>query len=195
MYEGGSPVPFEASLSVPAGFQQSFATVEASLRETAIESNFQGEVNGFRLYTFRHAQADPAIEKSWCQAVDFPVTDYMAFSYMPMATIAQGPQFAVQCSDNSMPLVMQQFSLGTGQADIVYLTGERAFGYDGSAARIVAASVGEAPAVVIAPAIESDSGRTWLAFATDAGFVMIDSQRVPLEELVKIAEGIECSRC
>jgi hypothetical protein len=173
-YPRYTPEQYEAALEASRGLRQ-----------------FEGEVNGFRLYSFEHAYTDPSVERKFCVTQEWPLMQVLTYYYLPVGTHASGPQFAGKCADGALNFVMQEFD----NFQVVYQPGERAFGHDASAPYVGEATIQGRSAVVIAPLLEDGFPRAWVAFAADNGFVLVDGRGLPLPEVLKIAEGVRCEGC
>jgi hypothetical protein len=119
----------------------------------------------------------------------------LTFSYLPGGTYANGPQFAGICEQNEVAFIMQEFSTKHGSFQIVFAYGEAAFGHDAPQERVSAEKIGERSGVVIGPLVPEGFGRGWAAYATKRGVVIVDGHNLPASELIKIADGVECSVC
>jgi hypothetical protein len=151
---------------------------------------FEGEVAGIRLYSYKHAFEDPSVDKKWCVAQEFPLAEELSFDYLPPGTYAEGPQFAGTCADGSISFVMRMFL----DFDIIYYPGERALGHDASAGRVTTGVIQGKEAVIIVPLLEHALRRMWVGFPTENGFIAVDSF-LPLTETLKVAEGVRCENC
>lgn len=69
--------------------------------------------------------------------------------------------------------------------------GEHAIAIDASAERVSAATVGGKPAVLKKPLTAEGYGRSSVIVAEDFGLTVVSAFGLPLEETVKIAEGLE----
>lgn len=119
----------------------------------------------------------------------------LVFGYLPPGTATYGPQQEAVCKDGSVGWTGQHFVAFNTTFDIWYESGERAFGQDGAVSRIEAATVQGQPGLVIRPLTEEGFGRTWVVFATSNGMIGADARDMPLDEALKIAEGIRCESC
>ena len=203
---GGGAEPFyeEPLLLVPGEYVppwQANGTIESEAALEAAASRkpqLSGTVNGFRLYGFKATFSNPGIEKKRCAGgkIDrFELASEMAFDYLPPGTSAITPQFAGVCPDGATAFVMQELTTSNTSFDVIYEAGARAFAHDASADRVTAATVGGRRAVVVRPLTEDGLGRSWVAVATPSGLFLIDARRLPLDQTLKIAEGIRCADC
>jgi hypothetical protein len=121
--------------------------------------------------------------------------DKLVFNYLPPGTAAVTPQQEVVCEDGSVAGAGQHFLTDGPTFDIWYESGERGFPQDAPAERVSAGKVQGRPAVVIRPLTEEGFGRTWVVFTTKNGMIVLDARDMPLDEALKIAEGIRCESC
>jgi hypothetical protein len=159
---------------------------------------FEGVVNGIRLWSFEHAFRDASVERKVCGGGEFAegrVVDRLTFDYLPPGTSAFGPQSEGICEDGSVEGTGQMFVADVPTFTIYYQPGERAFGQDAAADRIEPATVQGQPGVIIRPLTEEGFGRTWVAFATPNGMIVVEASDMPLDEALKIAEGVRCADC
>jgi hypothetical protein len=99
------------------------------------------------------------------------------------------PQFAGECSSGSHSFGVRMFD----GFDVIYFAGERAHAHDAPADRVTTGVIQGRKAVIIVP-LHERGDRSWVAFATDNGFISVDSG-LRLEETLKIAEGVKCASC
>lgn len=199
---GGSPPEYEQPvLMVPGDYKPPSASSEAqakfaqAIAEASAKPQFNGEINGFRLYGWANAASDPSLEQKECASITFPETELIEFTYLPPGTKAFGPQYAGVCADGSTAWVVQEFGYGYGRITVGYELGERAIGHDAAADRVTAAMVQGRQGVTIAPLIEEGIGQSVVAFEFGKGFIVVGAQNLPLAETVKIGEGIRCADC
>ena len=199
---GGSPPEYvEAVPLVPGDYKPPSASTEAHLKFTralgaaGAEAQFNGIVNGFRLYGSADAAADPSLLQIECVSGEFPEVKVMEFTYLPPGTKARSPQYGGVCADGSTAWVTQDFVYGYGTFSVGYELGEKAIGHDATAERVEAGTVAGRPAVLIRPLIEEGNGQSIVAFTLDKGFIVVGALNLPLTETLKIAEGIRCAGC
>lgn len=199
---GGAPPEYpQPVLLVPGDYVPPSASRQAeekfaeALEASRAQPQFSGVVNGFRVYSWEEAAADPAKEQQECVAVQFKEVAIFRAHYLPPGTYARSPQYAGVCADGSTAWVNQDFQYGYGTFSIGYELGERAIGTDATADRVKAGEVNGRPAVFIEPIIEEGNGQSIIAFAMDKGFIVIGATGLPLTETLKIAENITCDGC
>jgi hypothetical protein len=159
---------------------------------------FEGVVNGIRLWSFEHAYADSSVERKLCgggEYVDGRVVERLTFEYLPPGTAAFGPQGEGVCEEGTVEGPGQMFVADVPTFTIYYQPGERAFGQDATTDQVEAATVQGQPGVIIKPLTEEGFGRTWVAFATKNGMIVVEASEMPLDEALKIAEGVRCADC
>lgn len=182
----------------PAGLADAQEEGFAALDQENAKPRFDGVVNGFRLYSYEARAADSSIERDWCgggEIIDFHDWNGFSFGYLPPGTAATSPQFASICEDGKIANAGQQFVTYNATFDIVYVPGERAFPHDASEDRVSPVTINDRPGVLISPITEKGFGRSWVAYSVDEGFILVDAQDLPLEEVLKISEGISCATC
>ncbi len=200
---GGGPPEYPEPIQITTGdyVSPSFpfeAVAEEGLAAIAAErgeAQFEGDVNGFRIYSMRHAYEDPSVEKETCVSVDFPLTDDLKIAYLPPGTFAIGPQYSGVCADGTLAFTLQEFDTKHAWFLIGYEPGERAFRADAPETRIEATEVSGRRAVIVHPVIEEGFGESVVAVATDRGRILVEADNLPLSETLKIAEGVQCEEC
>jgi len=159
---------------------------------------FAGELNGIHLYSFDDVASGveswPSLCSSGAARTEPRDADELTFRYLPPGAVTLGGQTAVVCEDGRVASFGQQFSAGGGTFDIWYAAGERTLGHDAPAERISAEEINGMEAVVIRPG-DGLLPRGWIAMVTPGGLLTLDARGLPLEEMVRIAEGIGCSTC
>lgn len=163
--------------------------------EKAAYPVFEGTVNGVRLYSFEHSFADPSVEKRRCKRASFEPLDMLKLDYLPPGTFADTPVFAGLCEDGSVGIVMQSLTTHHATFDVIYEPGEAAFGHDAPADRVSTATVAGRHAVIVHPIMEEGFGRSWIGAATENGLLLVDARDLPVEQTLKIAEGVQCAVC
>jgi hypothetical protein len=185
---------YDPPIASPGAFEEGLAANQVD----SAKPQFNGSVAGIRLYSFDGVARGTAAGKVVCgggQIKEFRDVKNLSFEYLPPGTYTLGPQSAAICEDGSIASFGQQFSTDTTTFDIWYTAGERAFGHDAPEDRISAGKVNGRDAVIIRPITDAGFGRTWIAEATDNGLLIVDAREMPLTEVQKIAEGVECSGC
>jgi hypothetical protein len=194
------PVPlvpgrYDSPLASREAWDRGLAAVDAE----KAKPKFEGVVNGFRIWSYDHEVADDIAFKVVCGGEDYAewrLAEKLEFTYLPPGTAAETPQQEVLCPDGSVAGAGQHFIVLDGPGlGIWYERGERAFGFSASVGRISAGKVQGRPAVIINPLTEEGFGDSWVAFETEDGFIWIQAIDLPLDEMLKIAEGVRCGSC
>lgn len=200
---GAGPI-YPEPVRLTAGEYRSPATATQELREEGLRTQqeeelkprFEGTVNGIRLYVAWNEE--PGVRKVVCggdKYVSFPEVDYLSFGYLPAGTFALSPQHAAICEDGSTAGFGQDFATITTGFQVRYSSGERAFPHDASAERISEGNVSGQDAVFIRPVNDLGYGRSYIAWATPGGLLILDASNMPFDESLKIAEGVQCTNC
>lgn len=198
---GGPPEYAQPVPIVPGDYKPPSTSLEARQKEEAAltaargKPQFNGMVNGFRIYGWEDASRDPSLQQKECVAVEFHPVDIFQFTYLPAGTFAISPQYAGVCVDGTTAWVTQDFVYSYGRFSVGYELGERAIGTDATAERVSEATIAGRPGVIIRPIIEEGNGQSIVAFAMDKGFILVGAVNLPLSETLKIAEGIICAAC
>lgn len=199
---GGSPPEYLQPVPlVPGEYKPPSASQEAwdkwakAVDASRGKPQFNGVVNGFRIYGWKDAAEDPALEQKECVSVEFPEVDLLEFTYLPPGTALRSPQYAGVCADGSTAWVNQEFELPAASFSIGYELGERAIGTDAAAERVSAATVAGQPGVIIRPLIEEGNGQSIVAFTLGKGFIVLGASELPISETINIAEGVRCESC
>lgn len=199
---GGGPPEFQQPVPiVPGDYKPPSASRTALEKEAAALEiakgmpQFNGVINGFRLYGLEDAARDPSLRQQECVADRFPQVGLLLFTYLPPGTSAISPQYAGVCVDGTTAWVTQDFVYNYGRFSVSYELGERAIGTDATAERVSEATVAGRPGVIIRPIIEEGNGQSIVAFVMDKGFILVGAVNLPLSETLKIAEGVKCASC
>jgi hypothetical protein len=199
---GGSPPQYAEPVLLVAGeYKPPSASPEArekfqqAIAAEAGKPQFNGVVNGFRLYGWEDAAADPSLEQKECVSESFPEVDRLEFTYLPAGTSALTPQYAGICADGSTAWVVQELAYLYGAITIGYETGERAIGTDAPAGRVSEATIAGKPGVIIRPITEEGNGQSIVALPLGSGFIIVGAEGLPIDETVKIADGVKCAGC
>jgi hypothetical protein len=200
---GAAPQYVEPVLLVPGKYESPAgdpAAQEAGLAAYEAQKSlprFEGVRGNFRLYR-SDVRPEASFIKIWCgggEIVDFPLVERLTYEYLPPGTYALSPQSASICEDGSTQQVQQAFATFNSTFDIHFQAGERAFPQEATADRITDEMVADRPAVVIKPLTSEGFGRSHVAMETEKGFIMVDARDLPLNEAMKIAEGVKCADC
>lgn len=179
----------------PAASQEAREKFEAAVAAELGEERFNGSLNGFRLFSWDKAAADPELQQQECVAYEFPEVTTLTFGYLPAGTFARSPEYAGMCEDGSTAWITQEFGFGYGTFQISYELGEKALGHDAPASRIAEIDVGGHEGVLISPVIEEGNGQSIVVYEFAAGFAGVSAMNLPADELLKIAGGIHCGDC
>lgn len=202
-HAGVGPI-YTESLRLTPGEYRSPATSDRQKQDAGFEAmaadqtkpRFEGAVNGIRLY--QYGNDDPTVRKVVCDGGKYARHEEVAnlsYGYLPPGTFAMTPQAAAICDSGSVAGFGQQLSTMTSSFDIWYWAGERALAHDASSDRISGGSVNGREAVFIRPVTESGFDRSYVAWSTENGMIVLDAWMMPFEEILRIAEGVECGSC
>jgi hypothetical protein len=124
-------------------------------------------------------------------------TEYegLTFAYLPPGTYSFGPQSASVCPDGSYSSFGQEFVVHNAAFKVWYSLGDRGFAHDASAGRIREGAVSGKPAVIIDPLTPDGFGRSWIVWRAFDGLIIFEAMDLPIEESVKIVEGVKCEGC
>jgi hypothetical protein len=171
-------------------------------REEAAKPRFEGVVNGIRLYSL---SAGPDVQrKDACsdakpeEAEELTLSDVAGTSmeiiptYLPAGAEEQSPmEPPVACKGIVVSVQRWWIIRGKGFFLISRREGEQAIDTDTSADRVSAATIGGKPAAVVAPVAPDGFGPSMVIVAEDFGITIVFADGLPLEETVKIAEGLK----
>jgi hypothetical protein len=153
---------------------------------------FEGDVNGLRLVDV----TNPSIPAPGvCAEASQAKVDWLNVTHLPPGTKAYTPPVAVYCEDGSIGGAYQEFSYTYGSIGVAYWPGDPIVYNSVSADRVEAGTIQGRPAVFMKPLIEEGTGAAALAFLTDRGFILLQTTYLPLDQMIKIAEGITCGEC
>jgi hypothetical protein len=199
---GSGPPQYEQPvLLVPGDYKPPSASSEAQqkweagLAEWKSHPQFNGTLNGFRLYGWEHEEQDPGVGQKECVSVTFEEVSVFETTYLLPGTLALGPQYAGICEDGSTAWVARDFTHQYGTFSVGYELGEKAIGNDATEERVSAITVVGRPGLLIAPQTEEGNGQSVVAYALDKGFIIVGATGLPADETIKIAEGVECPGC
>jgi hypothetical protein len=189
LLRGGEWFPPSAS---DAALQKAIAAEQADQGKPA----FDGEVNGFRLYDFDGASKDVEYPNIWCNASDYKTVEAFRLDYVPPGTYANGSQQQATCVDGTPAFATQQFSSSLASWSVTYYPVlAKAIPSIVASERVSAGTVHGRPAVVIRPIISEGNGTSFVAFDFGKGWAVISATEMPLDETLKVAEGLECIAC
>jgi len=175
---------------------------EAARQEEAAKPRFEGVVNGIRLY---RTDADPAVRRKWVctgardEEVAHPAMSDVAGTpmeiiptYLPPGAEEQPSMWPPVICKGVVAYVDRVWIVrGKGDFFIIRYQGEQAMDISASADRVSAATVGGKRAVLVAPITPDGYGQSSVILAEDFGITIVSADGLPLEETVKIAEGLQ----
>lgn len=152
------------------------------------------EINGIRLFDY---YTEYFHYKDLCGSSDFKeFRDYqgMVFEYLPPGTNVVGPQAAAVCPDESIASFGQEFMTCCSVFQVWYSAGNRALLHQGAGGGKFSGDVNGSPAVVVAETQEGWA-HSQVAIATPNGVIVLETRDMPLEDTMRIADGIRCDEC
>jgi hypothetical protein len=167
--------------------------------EDFYKPKFEGVVNGIRLYSTKSAGAERTSACTNAKPEEVQHVDLSAVAGTPMEIVPTYlPLGAKEMSDTFPPVICKGtiayverkwITPDNALITINRRQGEHAIGNDAPAERISAATVAGKPAVLFHPVFEGeDSG---VVIAEDFGITSVRVFALPLDEAIKIAEGLE----
>jgi len=171
-------------------------------REEAAKPRFEGVVNGIRLYSL---DAGPDVQrKDACsdakpeEAEELTMSDVAGTpmeiipTYLPPGAEEVDPMWPPVACKGIVANVQRDWIIrGKGHFDISRRQGEQAIATDASADRVSAATIGGKPAALVAPLAPDGFGQSAVIVAEDFGITIVSADGLPLEETVKIVEGLQ----
>jgi hypothetical protein len=171
-------------------------------REEAAKPRFEGVVNGIRLYSL---DAGPDVQrKDACsdakpeEAEELTMSDVAGTpmeiipTYLPPGAEEVAPMEPPVACKGIVVNVQRWWAMrGKGDFYVSRRQGEQAIASNASADRVSAATVGGKPAVVVAPLAPDGFGQSTVIVAEDFGITIVFADGLPIEETVKIAEGLK----
>jgi len=175
---------------------------EQARQEEVAKPRFEGVINGIRLYD---TNADPAVQrKDACSDVKPDEVERVTMSavagtpmeiiptYLPPGAEEVDPMWRpIVCKGTLVYVERLWIVPGKGDFSIARHQGERATSIEASADRISAATVGGKPAVLVEPITPDGYGYSMAIVAEDFGTTVVVAFGLPIEETVKIAEGLK----
>jgi hypothetical protein len=171
--------------------------------EELAKPRFEGVVNGIRLYA---TNADVPPQRNWaCTGATPEEVEHVSMDAVagtPMEIIPTYLPAGAEEVDAALPPVIckgtvayveREWIIRRDDADfrIQCREGERVVDIDASADRVSASTVRGKPAVLVEPLTPDGYGRSIVIMAEDFGFTVVSAFGLPLEETVKIAEGLD----
>jgi hypothetical protein len=192
-----SPTPVE-----PEPTSDLFLERDQLMQEEAAKPRFEGVVNGIRLYSL--AAGLDLQRKDACWGAKPEEIEQLTMSavagtpmeiiptYLPPGVEEVDPmESPVACKGIVVSVQRHWIIRGKGDFFITHRQGEQAIQVDTSADRVSTATVGGKPAVVVAPLAPDGFGPSVVVVAEDFGLTSVVALDLPLEETVKIAEGLK----
>jgi hypothetical protein len=172
------------------------------MQEEAAKPRFEGVVNGIRLYSL-DAGADVE-RKDACSDAKPEEVEQLTMSdvagtpmeiiptYLPPGAEEVAPMEPPVACKGIVANVQRWWTMrGKGDFYVSRRQGEQAIASNASADRVSAATVGGKPAVVVAPLAPDGFGQSTVIMAEDFGITIVFADGLPLEETMKIAEGLK----
>jgi hypothetical protein len=176
---------------------------ERARQEEAAKPTFEGVVNGIRLYG---PDAEPAVQrKSACTDAKPQDVEQLSMSavagtpmdiaptYLPAGAEEQAPTWLPLACKGTVAYAERRWVIRDRGAFffILHYQGEQAVDIDASAGRVSAATVGGKPAVLVKPLTPEGYGYSMVILAEGFGLTVIGADGLPMEETIKIAEGLK----
>jgi hypothetical protein len=170
--------------------------------EEAAKPTFEGVVNGIRLYTL---DAGPDLQrKDACSDAKPDEVEHLTMSavagtpmeiiptYLPPSAEEVDPMWPPVACKGILASVERQWIIRGNDVDIYIRRrqGEHAIATDASPERVSAGTVAGKPAVLVEPLTPEGYGYSAVIVAEDLGLTVVSAFGLPLEETVKIAEGL-----
>jgi hypothetical protein len=171
--------------------------------EEAAKPTFEGVVNGIRLYgpdAERAVQRKDACTDARPEEVEDVAMSAVAGtpmeiapSYLPAGAEELPPMWPPVVCKGILANVERQWIVRDKDVDIRISRrqGEHAIPADASAERVSAATVAGKPAVLIKPLTPEGYGYSSVIVAEDFGLTVVSAFGLPLDETIKIAEGLK----
>ena len=175
---------------------------EQARQEEVAKPRFEGVVNGIRLYD---TNADPAVQrKDACSDAKPDEVEHLTMSavagtpmeiiptYVPPGAEEVDPMWPpVACKGTVVSVERRWIIRGKAHFYISRRQGEQAIATDASRERVSAATVGGKRAVLVDPITPDGFGQSAVIVAEEFGITIVSAFDLPLEETVKIAEGLK----
>ena len=179
------------------------AELERLRLEEAAKPRFEGAVNGIRLYP---TGAAAAVQRKWaCSGAGGEGVEHVPMSvvagtpmeiaptYLPPGAEENPPTWSPVICKGTVAYVERQWVIRDKDANffIVRRQGEQAIDIDASADRVSSATVGGKRAALVKPLTPEGYGYSMVIVAEEFGLTSVVAFGLPLEETVKIAEGLK----
>ena len=175
---------------------------EQARQEEVAKPRFEGVVNGIRLYD---TNADPAVQrKDACSDAKPDEVEHLTMSavagtpmeiiptYVPPGAEEVDPMWPpVACKGTVVSVERRWIIRGKAHFYISRRQGEQAIATDASRERVSAATVGGKRAVLVDPITPDGFGQSAVIVAEEFGITIVSASGLPIEETVKIAEGLK----
>jgi hypothetical protein len=166
----------------------------ANLAESE-KPKFDGEISGFRLYDFFGVSSGVEYPNGWCNANKYEPVEAFELTYVPEGTFTIADQFKGICANGADGFVSQEFFGEYASWTVTYNLLEKAIPSHASTERVSPFVVQGRPGVVAEPVIPEGNGSSFVAFEFGKGWLFIEALDMPLDETLKIAEGVRCVAC
>jgi len=176
------------------------AELERLRLEEDAKPRFEGVLSGIRLYTGggkdverKNACSDAKPEEVQHLDMSAVVGTPMEIdpSYLPASAEEQPTMWPpVACKGIVTDVERWWVIPGKGNLFIARRQGEQAVASSSSADRVSAGTVGGKPAVLVAPLTPEGYGQSVVIIAEDFGLTIVFADGLPLDETVKVAEGL-----
>ncbi len=186
----------------PEGVPDIVLEWEAARQEEEAKPRFEGVVNGIRLY---RTGAEPAVHReSACNYVKPEELEYVTISevagtpmeivptYLPAGAEEIAPMWPPMICKGILANVEREWIMRHEGANffIARRQGEQAIDINASADRVSPGTINGKPAALVAPITPDGYGQSMVIVAEDFGITIVSAFGLPLEETVKIAEGL-----
>ncbi len=201
---GGGPQPYPTPIPVmpgdwvpPATEPENVDRIPEVYAGEAGKPLFAGVVNGFRFYT-----KDDEFQRLPCESTAVSARNVTAdalpfdVTYFPPGTAEEIHPYLQTCPDGTLHFAVRGFAIGAAGFSVAYFGGELAIQNDSIAEdRVQAAEVHGKAGVIVRPITPEGHGESIAVWPAMDGFMRIYATDLPLEETLKIAEGVTCEGC
>jgi len=159
---------------------------------------FSGDIAGFRLYLMGDTPRKWPCEDAEATTNDDTPAEKMPFavSYFTPGTVEEVRPYLRTCPDGAVYYAFRTFHVGPAQYTVSLTGGERAILNDEWKVGHVKESVVHGQeAVVVEPWHPDGYGSSMVAWPAANGFLMVRANALPVQEVLKIAEGVTCPGC
>jgi len=198
-----TPTPGATSTALPTPtLTAELAELERLQQEEDAKPKFEGVVNGIRLYPTgggaserKDACTDAKPEEVQQVTMDAVAGTPMEITptYLPDGAEELAPMWPPVVCKGTVVYAERRWNVRSRGADfsIIRHQGEQAIDTDASAGRISAATVEGKRAAVVEPLTPEGYGYSMVIVAEDFGLTSVVAFGLPIEETVKIAEGLD----